>query len=225
MATWPGARGFAKTALPAFSLVELLVASAVVAVLATVAALMLPAAQSRADRADALAKIRQMGLAVLHYPTEHNGKLPPLFPGQVLEYEPGRGGRIVTECADYLAIDKAGGRHVVTRLMPRAYLRVKEPGNHAAMRVYVMNSKVTNGSGDVIAPFGRVVTAGQPPVGAVPFNVIGARAGVPIMTGADQLEPDVATAPWKTNTPSSPPLGDCRAVFLFDGSAGLQQIP
>lgn len=186
---------------------------------------MLPVAQSRADRADALAKIRQMGLAVLHYPTEHRGNLPPLFPGQVLDYEPGRGGRIVTECSDYLGIDARSGRHVVTRLMPRAYQRAEGIGDTATLRVYVMNSKVTNGSGEVIVPFGRVVTAGQPPVGAVPIAAIAAQAGVAMMTGADQLQPDVATAPWKNNTPSRPPLGDRRTVFLFDGSATLQQIP
>jgi hypothetical protein len=34
----------------------------------------------------------------------------------------------------------------------------------------------------------------------------------------------VSAAPWKANTPKDPPLGDVRAVFRFDGSAGLVNI-
>ena len=71
----------------AFSLVELLVATAVVAVLAVVALGAAPGLIGRVDSADALAKIRWIGSAVLQYPADHNGMLPALFPGQVLEYE------------------------------------------------------------------------------------------------------------------------------------------
>ena len=84
----------------AFTLVELLVAIAIIAILAGLALTALPAMRQRADQADALAKIRTMGSAVLTYPADHDGRLPPLWPGQVLEYQAGRGGRIVTECPD-----------------------------------------------------------------------------------------------------------------------------
>ncbi|MFM8683918.1 MAG: prepilin-type N-terminal cleavage/methylation domain-containing protein, partial [Chthoniobacterales bacterium] len=89
----------------AFTLVELLVTIAVVAVLAALAAGTVPGLIVPADGAGAWGKIRQTGAAVLHYPADHNGALPPLFPGQVLEYEEGRGGRIVTECAAYLGVE------------------------------------------------------------------------------------------------------------------------
>ena len=99
----------------AFSLVELLVTMAIIGVLAVLAATVLPSLTQRAERADALAKTRTMGQAVLSYVPDHAGKLPPLFPGQVLEYEAGRGGRIVTECADYLGINQAEEKHLVSR--------------------------------------------------------------------------------------------------------------
>jgi hypothetical protein len=45
-----------------------------------------------------------------------------------------------------------------------------------------------------------------------------------MITTADQKQPNVASAPWRANTPPAPPLGDARAVFRFDGSAGLVKI-
>lgn len=202
----------------AFSLVELLVATAVVAVLAAVALGAAPGLIVRADSADALAKIRRTGSAILQYPADHNGMLPALFPGQVLEYEAGRGGRIVTECDDYLDIDTSRGKYLVSALMPRAYARLAEPKDKNAMRVYVMNTSITN-NGTVINPFGRVIVPGQPPTGNVSLAVLHHGPATWMMSTADQRHPNVAGAPWKSSTPPEPPLGGKRALFRFDGAA------
>jgi len=175
------------------------------------------------ERADALVKTRSMGTAVLQYTVDHDGFLPPLFPGQVLEYEPGRGGRIVTECAAYLGIPAADEKFLVTALLPRAYARQTIPAGPAQMRVWVMNSTVEAG-GSTTNPFGTVTTPGQPPTGPLPLAAV-VRHPAPWMLGtADRQQPNVATAPWRTNAPADPPLGDVRAVFRFDGSAGLVNI-
>ena len=207
----------------AFSVVELLVTIAVIAVLAAMAVGVAPGLLARADSADALAKIRQMGAAVLHYPADHNGFLPPLFPGQVLEYEEGRGGRIVTECAAYLGIGAVSAKFLVTQLMPRAYAKLAEPKDKNTMRVYVMNTAITN-NGTVINPFGRVTTPGKPPTGNSTLASL-AGAGNPwMMSTADQKQPNVASAPWRNNTPPEPPLENTRAIFRFDGAGELQEI-
>ena len=207
----------------AFSLVELLVVIAIIAVLAALTARVLPSLIERAERADALAKTRTMGHAVLSYVPDHAGKLPPLFPGQVLEYEAGRGGRIVTECADYLGINQAEEKYLVASLMPRAYARQTVPSNPAQMRVWVMNSTVTN-NGTATNPFGRVTTPGQPPTGNTTLAALAGAQTQWMISTADQTQPAVSAAPWKANTPPDPPLGDVRAVFRFDGSAGLVNI-
>ena len=203
--------------LRAFTIVELLVALAIVAVLAGLALAALPSIQQRAERADALAKIRTMGSAVLRYPADHAGRLPPLWPGQVLEFQEGRGKRIVTECADYLGLSGAEGTFLVENLMPRAYARaMKDP---AQMRVYVMNTSIPNGTDDPLEPFGAV--------GNNDSLTLAALAGITgtwMMQNADQQQPNVAAAPWKANAPPEPPLGDVRAVLRFDGSAGLIKI-
>jgi prepilin-type N-terminal cleavage/methylation domain-containing protein len=206
-----------------FTLIELLVTIAMIAVLAGVAWGVVPGMIARADSADALGKIRQMGAAVLQYPSDHNGLLPPLFPGQVLEYEEGRGGRIVTECATFLGIDSRAGKYLVTPLMPRAYARLAEPKDKNALRVYVMNTALTNG-GAVLTPFGRVTTPGKPPTGNAPLSALAGAGASWMMSTADQQQPNVAGAPWKNNTPADPPLGNTRAVFRFDGSAGLEEV-
>lgn len=206
----------------AFSLVELLVTVAVIGLLAVLVAGTMPAVRQRADRADALAKIRTMGAAVLQYVPDHGGFLPPLFPGQVLEYEDGRGGRIVTECASYLGIDKNSGKHLVESLVPRAYNRVRDPSDHAQMRVYVMNTRMTN-NGRVVTPFGGI-SGGQVDGKSSPLAAVAGLQGMWVMSTADRMQPNVATAPWKNNTPADPPLGDQRGIFRFDGSAGLQNI-
>ncbi len=210
--------------LRAFTLVELLVVIAIIAVLAGLAMTALPALQQRADRADALAKTRTMGQAVLSYVPDHAGKLPPLFPGQVLEYEADRGGRIVTECADYLGINQTEPKYLVTSLLPRAYARQTVPANPAQMRVWVMNSTLTNNDGTTTNPFGSVTTPGQPPTGNTTLAALAGAGSQWMMSTADQEQPNVASAPWKANAPRKPPLGEVRAVFRFDGSAGLVNI-
>ena len=207
----------------AFTIVELLVVIAIVAVLAGLAVTAMPGLMERAARADVVAKTRTMGQAVLQYVPDHAGKLPPLFPGQVLEYEAGRGGRIVTECAAYLGINQAEGKYLVTSLMPRAYARQTIPANPAQMRVWVMNGTVTNKDG-ITYPFGSVTTPGQPPTGNLTLAAVPHITSQWMISTADQEQPNVAAASWKANAPPKPPLGNVRAVFRFDGSAGLVNI-
>jgi prepilin-type N-terminal cleavage/methylation domain-containing protein len=209
--------------LGGFTLIELLVVLAIVAVLAVLAAGTVPDLLQRAERTDALAKTRTMGQAVLKYPVDHEGKLPPLFPGQVLEYEAERRGRIVTECAAYLGLPTSPTRYIVRSLMPRAYARQTIPADQAQMRVWVMNTRLTNNA-DIVHPFGRVTTPGEPPTGNTTPGALSGFAAQWMMTTADQQQLNVATAPWRVNTPDTPPLHDVRAVFRFDGSAGLVKI-
>jgi prepilin-type N-terminal cleavage/methylation domain-containing protein len=207
----------------AFTLVEVLVTLTILGVLAVLAAAVVPSVTARAERADALGKIRTMGTAVLQYAPDHGGLLPPLFPGQVLEYERGRGGRIVTECAAYLSLPPEPARYLAVQLMPRAYARLDAPADKNALRVYVMNTAVTN-RGAVVNPFGRVTTPGQPPTANTTLAALAGAEAAWMMSTADQTQPAVAAAPWKNNTPIRPPLGSVRAIFRFDGSAGFATI-
>ncbi|MFM8460412.1 MAG: prepilin-type N-terminal cleavage/methylation domain-containing protein, partial [Chthoniobacterales bacterium] len=182
----------------AFSLVELLVVIAVVAVLASMVLAALPSIISRADQADALAKTRTMGQAVLQYASDHGGFLPPLFPGQVLEYKDRRG-RIVKECAPYLGLAEASGTFLVRSLMPKAYARLKAPANQMDMRVWVMNSLLK----DDLRPFGGV-SKGEVDEKSLPLASISEFMSSWMISTADQKQPNVVSAPWRGNTPKDP---------------------
>jgi len=206
----------------AFTLVELLVTIAIIGLLAALAVAAVPSVLQRADRADALAKLRTMGTAVLQYTADHNGLLPPLFPGQVLEYEQGRAGRIVTTCAAYLGLEPMPGKYLVRPLLPRAYARLREPADHSQMRVYVMNNIITI-NGRTLNPFGGIA-GGQVDGKSSPLASVAGLPDLWMISTADQEQPAVATKQWKNDTPPKPPLGDRRGVFRFDGSAGLVNI-
>jgi prepilin-type N-terminal cleavage/methylation domain-containing protein len=205
----------------AFTLVELLVVLAIIAVLLGALLGAWPSIMAGADRADAMAKIRQAGTSVIQYTADHAGRLPPLFPGQVLEFRSDRRGRIVTECASYLEIDPNAGTHLVRSLLPRAYARLTQPPNPLEMRVFVMNSAITNASGVVLRPFGGI-SGGEVDGRSAPLAAILAGDRLVMMSTADQQQPWVAAAPWRNQTPANPPLGKGRrAVFYFDGGAEM----
>jgi prepilin-type N-terminal cleavage/methylation domain-containing protein len=207
----------------AFTLVELLVVLAILAILISIAVNAIPDLIHRAERSDALAKTRTMGTAVLLYAADHQGQLPPLFPGQVLEYEPGRGGRIVTECAEYLQLTRSPEKYLVRSLLPKAYARLREPADQNTMRVWVMNSMINSGD-EEIRPFGTLGPPGLPPTNPAPLARIFPH-NLWMISTADRQQPNVASASWRASAPPLPPLGNYRAVFHFDGSAGLENIP
>jgi hypothetical protein len=137
-----------------------------------------------------------MGTAVLQYTADHGGRLPPLFPGQVLEYEAGRGGRVVTECAAYLGLPAEPARYLAVQLLPRAYARLTTPPDKDTLRVYVLNTTVTN-RGAVVNPFGRVTTPGQPPTANTTLATLAGAEAAWMMSTADQTQTAVVAAPWK----------------------------
>lgn len=205
----------------AFTLIELLVVLAIIATLIAALFAVGPSIMARGDRSDALAKIRKAGTAVIQYSADHAGRLPPLFPGQVLEYRPDRRGRIVTECARYLPIDPARGPHLVRSLLPRAYDRLSQPANPLEMRVFVMNTAITNAAGSVVRPFGGI-SGGQVDGLTAPLAAIPSNNRPVMMSTADQQQQWVAGAPWRNNAPAISPLdAGRRVVFYFDGAAEI----
>ena len=209
-----------------FTLVELLVIISILALLAVLISSASLKLLRSSQGTDALAKIRQMGQSVLQYSSDHNGRLPPLFPGQILYHEEGRGGRIVTECADYLGIEPGKSDFLVVQLMPSAYARLKVPQNQQEMRVFVMNTTINNGATTAF-PFGKITSGGQPPVHPLPLATLSGLTEDQrwMMQTADQELAVVAGKFWASQTPSTPPLGNRRARFRFDGGAEVTPAP
>lgn len=209
------------SSIRAFTLVELLVALAIIAVLLGTLLGAWSEFMARGDRTDALSKIRKAGTAVLQYTADHAGRLPPLFPGQVLEYRADRRGRIVTECASYLEIDPNAGPHLVRSLLPRAYARLTQPPNLLEMRVFVMQTTMTNSAGGIVRPFGGI-SGGEVDGMTAPLAAIPSDDRAIMMSTADQQQVWVSAAPWRNQTPATSPLGPGRRViFYFDGGVEM----
>lgn len=205
-----------------FSLIELLVALSIVAVLVTLGIGASRQALAAAKKADSLARLRTVGLAALTYAGEHNAQLPgPLWPGQVMLYDADREGRIVRDLAPYLEVQHRDTPYVVDRMIPKAFLPNPTSAPLADLRVYVMNSSIIL-DGQTNMPFGSLtVTPTVEPMR------LGRLEKLPdserwMISETDQLHPDVSGAPWKANTPPKPIHDGYRASVNFDGSANLE---
>jgi len=206
----------------AFSLLELLVTLVLISILAVLGFQAGSRVLSRADQADSLACLRNLGQAMLLYGGDHQQSLPgPLWPGQMLLYDANREGRLVREVAPYLEVEPRDLPYLVTRLIPRAYRRAVPAEKLPSTRIYVMNTAIEV-QGEERAPFGDLRTDPQTPtMRQSQLRNLSAEDRW-MMSEADQKHPDVSTAPWRNNTPREPVHQGRRAVMDFDGAIRLE---
>lgn len=210
---------------PAFSLVELLAAMAIVTVLGALVFSASRQTMAGARKSDSLARLRSWGNAVLTYAGEHDARLPgPLWPGQVLLYDAAETGRLVVRLAPYLDVEHRESPYVAERLLPTAF-RTQAPGGPLGeLRVYVVNSVIVS-DGQTNRPFGSLTSS--PATDAMRLAQLPTAPPDErwMLSETDQRHPDVSGAPWKASTPAAPLHGDFRAAVDFDGSARLERAP
>lgn len=210
----------------AFSLVEVLVVLGIVVVLAALVVPMALRSQRAAERADSSARLRTMSQAILLYATDHQQTLPgPLWPGQVMLYDPAREGRLVRDLADYLLVERRDTPYLAAQMIPQAYRRAMRGSKMDDARIYVMNSGIDIEGGGKLEPFG-VLTGPD----VLPPLTLQRVQGLPaaddwMIAEADQQHPAVASAVWKANSPALPVHGNARAQARFDGSVAWGQYP
>ncbi len=208
----------------AFSLLELLVVIWIIAILAVLAVGVGSRAIASANQADSLARLRTVGQAILLHAADHNSVLPgPLWPGQVMLYDPAREGRMVRDLSSYLGVENRDAPYLVNRMIPKAYLRNTTAGAMQDVRIYVLNSVIVQ-DGQTNRPFGALTTT--PSIAPMPIVSL---SDLPaderwMISETDRQHPDVINAPWKANTPERPVHGQFRVSLNFDGSAGLEIV-
>ncbi|GAB4183910.1 MAG: hypothetical protein Fur0032_24900 [Terrimicrobiaceae bacterium] len=205
----------------AFSLVEVLVAAAILAILAGLIVSILPEIRKNNDRTAMATTMREFGRSMASYSLDHNNRfVGPLWPGQVAEFDRTRGGRLVVLLAPYLGIEDKPQPYVVNKLLTASLRQATSgiPSKH--VRLFVMNTAVPGESGP-LNPWGREQnnpTQSTPPLlrSQLPPN----SGTLPAMSEADRTHPAVVSAPWASNTAPRPPHGEPRLVLRFDGSVG-----
>lgn len=214
----------------AFSIMELLVVVATVGLLTALGLGAGSKALANANKTDSTARLKALGQAVFTYAGEHDQLLPgPLWPGQVMEYDPARDGRIVRDLAPYLDIAHRDAPYLVQRMIPNAYRRNPPSGRMTDLRIYVMNASIIL-EGQAVTPFGTLITAptGETVKTSDPLrlNRLDKLPGNErwMLSETDQRHPSVAAAPWRANTPALPMHDGFRAVLNFDGSANLERV-
>ncbi len=206
----------------AFTMVELLVAVAIIGVLTALGFSASGRVFKEANKAECVTRMRSLGQAVFTYSSEHEQKLPgPLWPGQVMQYDPAREGRLVRDLATYLDVEEGPSPYMVERMIPRAYRKKMPAGLPENARVYVMNSAIVM-QGQTNTPFGSLT--GSTPVAPMRMPQL---SSLPederwMISEADQQQGDVINAPWKQSTPTTPLHEGKRVVLAFDGSVTIE---
>lgn len=209
---WPRVIFRMRNGGTAFTLLELLVAAAILAILC---ALLIPAiefARQQAQRAKSVSNLRQIGQSTYLYAAEAGVFPGPLWPGQMPQLDPSRSGRLVREIAPYLGITIPATPQIVGLFVPPAYARAPGAPTLENARTFVLNMAVSV-NGVVVNPWGSLADA-TPGAPQRPSSVPGSAWA---MSDADRLHPRVKTAAWKTNTPLAPIHSPRRLALYFDG--------
>lgn len=196
---------------------EILVVVAIIAILAVLAVPAISGALTRAERTRFISNLRSVGMAMNLYSTDHQNQFPgPLWPGQVVEYDRDREGRLVRELAPYLGIADRTPPAVVDDFLPAPVRRALPNVAPKDIRVWVMNMAVPAAGGTTVNPWGSLV-AGQESAPLRRNALLSPSGSVWAMSEAYQTHPRVAGAAWRMSTAPQPLFGRLPVGLFFDG--------
>jgi len=198
---------------PGFTLVELLVVLAIMAILAAIAFGVFQNVSRKGDEVAGLSNMRQIGLAIQEYANDHYGTLPgPLKPHQVPEYDPSDSARLATTVGEYLGVKDPDEAEVLDVFISPAFRKAMAGTADEDLVPYFINMAAEDGD-TKLAPFGDA-KEGKP---ANRLVKVPGRAWAFMET--DQENPFVSGKGWASNTPEESLYRNRRLVWFFDGSA------
>ena len=209
-----------------FTLVELLVSIAIIAVLAAIAMPVLSGIRKKADLPGGLSSMKQIGVAITLYAAENNQRLPgpKLYWGQNAQYNMADTSLIGTYLYPYLGITQpTGGYQNIKAMAGPAYWRLNK-GAQSSFPAYIANFG-PEVNGDLTLPDGtRVYPWGNKTSTILPMSLPALASAGLMRTWA--LRDIDATGPaknnqagWAVTLPKSPIYGKSRLQLNFDMSA------
>jgi len=203
-----------RTLRGAFTLVELLVVLAVIAILSALSLGGLAKVVASSDRSRAVSNMRQIGTGITLFAADNDGKLPgPLWPGQMAQFDPTRSGRLVRELAHYLGIPTPAAPKVEILFVPPAYRKAVSASFLDSARTYVLNMSVVDADQKLV-PWGNLATSPS----SQPLKLASIPVQAWVFSDADALHPRVFGASWAANTPPKPIHTPKRLAWFFNGS-------
>ncbi len=205
-----------------FTLLEVLVVVAIIAILAVLSYPVVTGAQRAGDRADALARMRQVGMAIQAYASDKDGRLPgPLWSGQTPQYGLGSTNALAFLLWQYLGTPApaAGVIQISQPLNPKAYARFSPGGNATA---FYMNVDV-NINGTSVNPWGVRNDPSKPPIKIVSLTDVGL-IRTWAMEDVDQTGVAPSVGSWYATLPKEPLYSPYRLKLYFDWHATAEPL-
>ncbi len=215
-----------RTTPKGFSLIELLIVIAIIAVLAGITTAGFQRVRMMSDRTAATANLRAIGIAMQNYANDHKGSLPgPLNYGQSPRYR-----RITDKQLANFLWSYLDGEEPITNtwlelkaMTSPAYLRERDAPD---VVIYLAQRNIHIAGQGGVPPFGYVPQSGPiskyEPLTLQQIGQYDLR-GEWALQEVDQQHPDVKN--WNTSTYLPEPIhGDVRMTLYFDWSVGAVPV-
>ena len=201
-----------------FTLVELLVVIAVIAILAGILLPVLGQAKKKAHRTTCLSNLKQVGIAINSYADDHDDYLPgPVVAGARASYDQTSSQELIFHIAPYLGLPEPGPQTVNARVFVCPGYEKNAPGlvSLSGRKVYLLNDDMDPDPAVRTPPFGYPLAPTADPQRITTVATIAPNAFA--ITDVDQALPNLNPGVgWWDDLPNAPVHGQVRNQLFFD---------
>ncbi len=201
-----------------FTLVELLVVIAVIAVLAGILLPVLSGAKRKAHQTTCLSNLKQVGVAINTYADDHDDYLPgPIVAGARASYDQTSSQELIFHLAPHLGLPEPGPQTVIAKVFVCPGYERKAPGLGSLIgrKIYLLNDDIDPDPATRVPPFGYPLAPTADPVKLTTAQLAIGEAFA--ITDVDQALPNLNPGiGWWDDLPNAPVHGQVRNKLFFD---------